>query len=501
MPIAISLVFSIKSLCAFQAASAPTIDEAQKDMFAARYDQAAELYSKILNHDPADPEARYGLVRSLLRAHRTKEAYLAADKGLREAPKTAQAQTASGMVAYRRGDLAKAEEYFRAALNVSPQYPGALQGMASIYGALSKFKTARDLLLAAYRQSPDDPELILAYANTLKGEDHIAALERALAILDAASERAPELRVHIAADRVLGDRKLRQLISPYRSSEIKLFKILDGPTRFRGFGIRVQLNQRESVRLLLDTGASGVSVSPKAAGKAGLQKIGDAGSTAKGIGDEKAQVSYEYLASELRAGDVIFKDYPVAVFRSAQSPDFDGLIGANVFRRFIVGIDFPGLELTLEPRQDGEVSASDEPEDAKRPAPGFYRLLRFGDHLAMPTFINEAKEARLFLVDSGASTNLIDTATARETTGVYKDPSTIMRGVQGKVSQTSRANRVSLAFAGLRQENPDLIAIDLEKLSDSVGAAFGGIIGTPILGQLRLTIDYREGTARIEYKK
>lgn len=34
-----------------------------------------------------------------------------------------------------------------------------------------------------------------------------------------------------------------------------------------------------------------------------------------------------------------------------------------------------------------------------------------------------------------------------------------------------------------------------------MGAAFGGILGTPILSQLRLTIDYREGTARIEYRK
>src|SRR5258706_515294 len=137
MHVAISVVFSLKSLCAFQAASGPTSEEAQKELFAARYDQAAELYSKILSHAPADPEANYGLVRSLLSAHRTKEAYLAADKALREAPETAQAQTVSGMVMYRRGDLAKAEEYFRSALKMNPQNPGALQGIASIYGALS----------------------------------------------------------------------------------------------------------------------------------------------------------------------------------------------------------------------------------------------------------------------------------------------------------------------------------------------------------------------------
>lgn len=311
--------------------------------------------------------------------------------------------------------------------------------------------------------------------------------------------------MHIANDRAIGDRKLRRLISPYESSRIKLSLIRDGPNRPRGWALRLLLNQKESVKLMLDTGASGISVSPKLAEKAGLQVISGEASDAKGIGDKKPSSAISYLASEVRAGDVVFTDYPVSVFRNAQSADFDGLIGADVFARFLVKIDFPKMELSLEPRP-GEAKDHDdtEPVDAGNPTPGFFRVYRFGDHLGVPTMIEGGRpgtHSALFLLDSGASSNLIDTETAKESTSAIADSRIIVRGIQGNVEKTSLASEVSLVFAGFRHENPGLIAISLEKMGDSMGVGFGGILGMPVLANLSVTIDYREGTVKMEYKK
>ena len=66
------------------------------------------------------------------------------------------------------------------------------------------------------------------------------------------------------------------------------------------------------------------------------------------------------------------------------------------------------------------------------------------------------------------------------------------------MTQVNRANDISLAFAGFRQSNPDLIAIDLTKMSDDMGVGFAGILGMPVLSQMKLTIDYREGVIRME---
>jgi hypothetical protein len=169
---------------------------------------------------------------------------------------------------------------------------------------------------------------MIAHANTLKGPEHIAALQEALAILDPDSEEARRLRAHIADDRAAGARKLRLLMSPYETSKIKLNLILDGPKKARGVGLRVQFNQRQAARLMLDTGASGISVSPKFVERAGLEMLGNESADAKGIGDQQAQSSLRHIASQVGIGDIAFADYPISVFRSAKSPDFDGLIGA-----------------------------------------------------------------------------------------------------------------------------------------------------------------------------
>jgi hypothetical protein len=339
--------------------------------------------------------------------------------------------------------------------------------------------------------------LIIAHVNTLNGEAHIAALEQALAIYDSESEEARNLRAHIQTDRALAGRKLNRLVSPYQPSRVKLYQILDGPKRIRGAGIHVQINQKKTARLLLDTGASGISLSPQIAEKAGLEMLHVDSTDAKGIGDEKPQESHRYIASEIRAGDVIFADVPVSIFSSARSPDFDGLIGADVFQRFLMTIDFPGLEIALDPRPGG-LKQEDQPADAADTLPaGFHRAFRFGDHLALFTSANR-RQPRLFLIDSGASSNLIDSGFARESTSVGGVGGVTIRGVQGKVNDAAIANHVSLLFAGFQQNNAAMYAFDFDKLNDSMGVGLAGILGYPVLSQLRVSIDYREGVVRFE---
>ena len=492
------LIFSLAWAAPAFESNAGGITEARNALYAARYEQAIELYRKYLNQNPTGSEAYYGLVRALLRSHHSQDALAAADEALRSAPGTAGAETAAGMASFRRGDLQKAEEHFRAALKLDSKYPGALVGLASIYSTVSKFKTAQDMRLDAFRNSPDDPELMLAHANTLTGAAHIAALEQVLAIYDPASEEARNLRSHIQTDRALGDRKLRRLVSPYQASRIKMYWIYDGPKRIIGASIHVQINQKQTVRLLLDTGASGINLSPKTAEKAGLGMLQVETTEAKGVGDEEPQELQRYIASEVRAGDVIFADVPVSIFRSARTADYDGLIGADVFQRFLITIDLPNLEMSLEPRPHPAPESANEPEDASdTPPAGFHRAFRFGNHLALFTSVNRS-QPRLFLLDSGASSNLVDSGIAHEVASVYKDERLKIRGIQGKVNDTAIATHVSLVFAGFQQDNSALYTFNFDKMNDSMGVGLGGILGLPVLGQLRLSIDYRDGVVRFE---
>ena len=229
-----ALVVSFSSAWAFQAPAAEDLTQARAALTAARFTQAADLFAAVIAKEPANAEAYYGVVRALLGARRPTEAYAYAEQGLQRAPEYAATEDAAGIALVRKGELVKAEAHFRAALKLRSNDPAALQGMASIFSIISKYKTARALMLQAYAQAPNDPVLMRAHANTLKGADRIQELERVLAVLDPASEDARDLHARIAVEKAAAGRELRRLITPYESTRVKMFWIMDGPNTRRG---------------------------------------------------------------------------------------------------------------------------------------------------------------------------------------------------------------------------------------------------------------------------
>lgn len=341
-------------------------------------------------------------------------------------------------MAYRRGDMAAADKLYRGALKLNPNYPGALHGFASIYRCLAKYKSAERLELAAYKLSMEDPKSIEHWAATLRGAEHMAALAKALAIYDPESREARGLRAHIASDSAIGDRRTRKLTSPYQHYEIKLDKISDGPKRLVGLGIRVQFNAGPTFHLMLDCGAGGLLLSPKAAKKAGLEALEAEGTKEHGIGDKTPDSTYGYLASEVRFGSVTFSNYPVGVFKSAKTANFDGLAGLDIFQQFLVTADFTDSMLTLEPYEahedaDGPLDASEKLSD------GFHKVFRFGHLLTTPTSIN-GNPPRLFLIDSGSNSNFVDVLAANESTKISSDSRTRVSGMQGGVKRVARGS-------------------------------------------------------------
>jgi hypothetical protein len=61
--------------------------EARTELFAARYQHAADLYRQAIERD-ASGDSYYGMVRALLKAHRNNEAYAAGEEALTRAAQT-----------------------------------------------------------------------------------------------------------------------------------------------------------------------------------------------------------------------------------------------------------------------------------------------------------------------------------------------------------------------------------------------------------------------------
>ena len=128
----------------------------------------------------------------------------------------------------------------------------------------------------------------------------------------------------------------------------------------------------------------------------------------------------------------------------------------------------------------------------------YTQIYRFGHNLLVPTLIGDTP-VKLFLLDTGATSNLISPSAASEVTKVHGDPSMIIKGLSGSVKDVYRADKAVIQFGHLRQENQDLVAVDLTNVSEGIGTEASGILGFAMLHFLDIKIDYRDGLIDFSY--
>jgi hypothetical protein len=95
--------------------------------------------------------------------------------------------------------------------------------------------------------------------------------------------------------------------------------------------------------------------------------------------------------------------------------------------------------------------------------------------------------------------NHITPAAAREVTKVHGDTNTTVKGISGSVTNVYRADKAVLMFGHLKQENQDLVAFGMTRISDDIGTEISGTLGFAMLRMLDIKIDYRDGLVDFEY--
>jgi hypothetical protein len=111
--------------------------------------------------------------------------------------------------------------------------------------------------------------------------------------------------------------------------------------------------------------------------------------------------------------------------------------------------------------------------------------------------VNGAKPV-LFLIDTGASSSLIDPDYARQFTGVRSEDLRTMKGVSGKVRKVESAGQLTFEFARYRQPVPGVLAIPLTRVTHN-SPRIAGIFGVTTLISFRMQIDYRDGLINLDY--
>jgi predicted aspartyl protease len=420
-------------------------------------------------------------------------AWRIAKKALADAPDSAAAHEFVGEVAFRRGDFARADAEFKNAIELNRELAQAWWGLGRVAECAAMNRTAAEDYKRAYELDPKDPRILATWLPRLQGHDRERALEIYMAKVGATSE-ANELRQRIELVKALDGRHAMALASPYRAYELPLLGFENGATHVRTYGVAVLVNG-SPVKLVLDTGASGIVMSRAAAERAGLERLSE--TTVRGIGDDsKVPGGYRALADHFRIGDVEYRNAVINVAEQNLAGIEDGLIGSNMFSEFLITIDFGAGKLRLAPLPDFQPGneLQDRVESAQMRDAA--RVFRFGHILLVPARVNS--HDGLFVLDTGAARTMMSYDLAAGATKVDRDDRTTLRGLSGAVGNVYQTGTVMLEFAGFAQKNLAMTAIDTWELSHRLGTEISGFLGLPVLDLFTLTIDYRDGLVKFE---
>ena len=500
------------------------------------FEAAAETYRELLKIDNANADAYAGLIRTLLKQKRIDDARATLNQALQvaDSPKV---RVVAGEVEFREGLIGDSEREWVTVINSGHPDGRAYLGLARVSKALSLYKRAQTMLQKAHAADPDDPDIRGAWIGTLTRAERIKYLEDSIA--NGSSDDA-ERRMHMQhyleylKARAQGPPTVCRLVSNVTSAEAPLLNLLRDANHLRGYGLEVDFGETKS-KLLLDTGAGGILIDRKVAEKAGLKQI--SATAIGGIGDKGEASGYVALAPSIRVGGLEFQNCPVEVIDRRSVVEEDGLIGADVFAKFLVNLDFAHQKVRLSelPKRPGQASEnltlkaesdedniaeegqtppqnSDRSQAAKAEDKGpfdhyiapemkdYTQVLRFGHMLLVPTWVNDDKIAKFFVIDSGGFTTQLSLNAAKSVTKVHVDPYMHVRGISGEVKKVYVADKATLMFAHLRQPTEDVLVLDLKHLSDNLETEVAGILGFTTLRFLNIKIDYRDGLVHMDYQ-
>ncbi len=512
------------------------LSEAYRHYRSGEFDAAIQSYYEVLQKTPKSPDAYTGLTRIYLKQKNVERAYEIVTNGVKatDAPTV---HAALGEVYFRQGKIFEAAQEWANVINKGNPSARAFWGLSRVRTATSFYKQAKEMLDKAHELDPTDPDIQKYWINSLSREEQIQFWENYLATPtnDDAETRA-DMQHHLDYLRAMQNQPNHacRLVSHVPSTEVKLLKILTDPRHMRGYGLAVSLNEKRG-KLVLDTGASGILIDQGLARKAGIAEVSE--TDIGGLGDKARSGGYFGFANSIKIGELEFQDCRVSVIEKRSVLGDDGLIGGDVFSAFLVDIDFPNEKLRLNPLpkrpdenttdvtlQNGkEASASNGDPSTERTGPdlrlksspsahhgprdryiapemqSYTEVFRFGHDLLIPTRISDTT-VRLFLLDTGSSSNLMSLKAAQESTKVHGDPNRHVQGLSGSVANVYSADKAVLQFGHLRQENQEMITFDLSHISDRVGTEISGVLVFTTLHLLEIQIDYRDGIVNFKYK-
>ena len=493
---------------------------ADKSFIEHNYPDAEKLYVQELASNPSSEEALVGHTISLLYEDKLTDALDAAHKAVQQKPNDATLMAVLGQVQFRSANLQEAGGAFQKALALDPCSARAHFAIVRYLRTNSMYASAQKQLEVAHQLAPDDPSISGAWRASRPLPDQIAEMKEYVGRKDISEESrkpASEYLAYLEKRFEVSQSGGCHVVSSVKDTTQTMVPLGGGNAELwaQALGLDVRINEKTSARLLFDTGASGIYISHAIAEHAGLKPF--ARNATGGFGDQKDPTGYMAVVDDLRIGKLEFKNCIVEVSDSGSVVTHEGLIGGDVFQSFLIDVNFPKKTIRFSqlPPRPGEAAAPERlaTEEADQEgsgsalhdryiAPemkGWVRVLRINHDLLVPTTVRDNQQ-HLFILDTGAYSNIVDIGVAAGVTKV-SGSDTIIEGVSGKVADVRRGNTVMVQFGNMKARLDDAILVSTSKFSRADQIEIGGFVGFDALQFIDLQIDYRDNLVHFSYDR
>jgi predicted aspartyl protease len=479
------------------------------------YDSSLTFYKTAVAKPDTSPDDHLGLVLAYIGKNMTTEATKEAAAMLAANPHSAIAEVAAGDAAYRMADFDAARKHAKAAIADDLCEGRGHALLADFLSLFAFFASEAQQRAIAHSLRPNDEEILRDWIFTLPRSKRVVELAKYLDGKPALSERET-VAYHNAEDHLKARHPHEcHITSTSESVSIPLIPIDFDPVRGpHALGLEVALNGKKR-HLELDTGASGILLSPSAARALKLSE--EYHMKTGGVGEKGEVESYLTHVASIHIGGVELSDCMVEVLKKDRI-DTDGLIGLNVFAKWATTLDFPHKKLSLSPLppRPGDVKTPEantvgdtvkqDDDDERTPQDAivadtmkdWVHIVRIGHGLLLPSSLNN-KIHGYMLVDTGAGQTSLSTDFAKGAGKLYENPNVRFSGISGEVKKTMTIDNVGLQFGNLRLPETSYFAFDITNVSHDFGAELSGFVGIPTLARLTISIDYRDNLASFKY--
>lgn len=250
--------------------------------------------------------------------------------------------------------------------------------------------------------------------------------------------------------------------------------------------VRVTINDSQTLRFLVDTGATQSILDQDVAGTLGKFKSSNISMT---TGAGSVAMNYMNL-DKVAIGDVVLSNVPVAV---TSLSSFDhligarpaGLIGANILKRFLITYDYEKKQLILRDPSDTPDLRNVDVVKTK-PALGVSGLAVEG--------VLDGTVPVTCLVDTGAAFNNISEGVVKSILPSSLLPMGDVLGLDGRRIKTSSVRFKNIKLGDISVDNP-VFSVASQNTGVPAGIFSGGtklaVLGNPFWSRYRMTVDYR----------